>query len=105
MNYNAQRQGQQDEFRPPAISLAVAIGAFLLTYWLYRLGVRGVEWGPFLSLFTGGYGAYQIIKALNDWDKLRDFRRRYGRFEQAAKEHRPSRFGDANDLQQSEEFL
>lgn len=104
MNIVPPPRHQQDEFRPPLVSLVFAGLLGYAAFWLYTGTLRGLEWAPFLSLLLGGCAVLQVIKALNDWYRLSDYRRRVGAFEKAAKDRRPTRFGNTDDLDKSEDF-
>lgn len=82
----------QPKFRPPIISAALAAGLGWVTHWCYRIGQMGHGWGTAAALLAGGLTLHQLIRCLNDRDKLKIYHKRLRDFQQSAKDQGQAHF-------------
>lgn len=77
------QQAPEPDFRPPTLSLAIAVFWGFISYRLYLGGQRGFEWMSLCSFITSIIATSQVIRALNDQAKLHSLRKKHRTFRQA----------------------
>lgn len=67
---NSESRSKPPNFRPPKISLLYCGAWSFVSHRLYLWGMEGWEWGTALSLVGAGIALGQVIKAVNDQEKV-----------------------------------
>ena len=86
------------EFRPPAISAGMATGYLYGAHWCYELSQAGYDMGTVGALLAGGMAVKEIIRFMDDSSKLRVYRERMRRLEEAAKDQGEAQFASFQEI-------
>tara|TARA_R110002073_G_scaffold8027_19_gene44874 strand:+ start:11705 stop:12037 length:333 start_codon:yes stop_codon:yes gene_type:complete len=98
---NAGPNPHAETFRHPLLTLIYVGGLIWVTTYLLDRGEQGYPWGTPAAFVTGWMTITQVIRMLDDWAKLRHYRKRREVFKQSAKEHGQSSFGTIDDARQA----
>lgn len=89
---------QTDDFRLPILSAGLALGWGLGSVWLYQQAQLGLGIASPAAIFAGCLAVANIVRAINDQQKLRAYRSKRKNFNHAARHHGQARWGDLMDL-------
>ncbi len=104
MSTNPPKPTTTEILRPPWVSLAHASGWAAGSWWLQQLGEQGSEAANFGALACGGFALGELMIALRDRDKIRAYRAKVRRFQQAARAHGGARFATPEEVAANEVF-
>ena len=95
-----QSNSQSETFRPPLISAGFALIAVCLSHYLYTMSKSGVSIAAPAAIAAGCVATTQAMRAVNDYAKLRHYRKTREQFKIAAKHHGQARFATLEELEQ-----
>lgn len=98
---NAKQQPPVESFRHPLLTLIYIGGLTWVTMYLLDRGASGYQWGTPAAFLTGWMTITQVIRMLDDWAKLRAYRKRLALFKRAAAEHGRSSLGTLDDARRA----
>lgn len=91
-------RANQDSFRPPLISAGLAAAYGYGAHWCYQVSQAGYDMGTVGALLAGGMALREVIRFMDDSSKLRVYRERKRRFEDAAKDQGDARFATFDEI-------